>query len=172
MAVEEHKRHAPKDIGCFVLTVSDTRDEASDQSGALIKDILTGAHHRIVGYQIVRDEPVEIRRILQECLRAQDVQVVIVNGGTGIAPRDGTYEVVSALLEKRLDGFGELFRFLSFGEIGSAAMMSRAVGGVASGKALFSLPGSRAAVELALKRLIVPELGHLAAQLQSHESKS
>jgi molybdenum cofactor biosynthesis protein B len=172
MAVEEHKRHAPKHVGCFVLTVSDTRDEASDRSGALIKDLLTGAHHRIVGYQIVKDEPTEIKCALQECLRDKNVQVVIVNGGTGIAPRDGTYEVVSGLLEKRLDGFGELFRFLSFAEIGSAAMMSRAVGGVTSGKALFSLPGSRAAVELALKRLIVPELGHLAAQLQSHESKS
>jgi molybdenum cofactor biosynthesis protein B len=104
-------------------------------------------------------------------LTCDDIQVVIVNGGTGIAARDGTYEVVSAMLEKRLDGFGEIFRFLSFQEIGSAAIMSRAVAGVAKGKAIFSLPGSRGAVDLAMRRLILPELGHLAAQLQGYGSK-
>jgi molybdenum cofactor biosynthesis protein B len=171
MAVEEHKAHAPKTVACFVLTVSDTRNEEQDQSGALIKKLLTDAHNRIVGYQIVKDESGEIACVLKLCLTRDDIQVVIVNGGTGIAARDGTYEVVSAMLEKRLDGFGEIFRFLSFQEIGSAAIMSRAVAGVAKGKAIFSLPGSRGAVDLAMRRLILPELGHLAAQLQGYGSK-
>ncbi|HWP58843.1 MAG TPA: MogA/MoaB family molybdenum cofactor biosynthesis protein [Candidatus Acidoferrales bacterium] len=172
MAVEEHKRHAPKSVTCFVVTVSDTRDEATDQSGALIKELLAAARHTIRGYRIVKDEPEEIRGVLRDCFADRELQAIIVNGGTGIAPRDRTYEIVSSLLDKRLDGFGELFRFLSFQEIGSPAMMSRAVGGVARGKVIFSLPGSRAAVELALRRLILPELGHLVQQVQGHESKN
>jgi molybdopterin adenylyltransferase len=172
MAVEEHKARAPKNVACFILTVSDTRDQLTDHSGALIKDLLTTGGHLVAGYQIVKDEPGEITSALEACLADQVTRVVIVNGGTGIAARDGTYEVVSALLEKRLDGFGEIFRFLSFQEIGSAAMLSRAVAGVTRGKAIFSLPGSQAAVNLALKRLILPELGHLAAQLHGYEGKS
>lgn len=167
MSVAEHKEKGKKSVGCFVLTVSDTRDESTDQSGQLIKNLLGDHGHRIAGYRIVKDEPADIKALLQEALVRRDIDAVIVNGGTGIAPRDGTYEVVERFIEKRLDGFGELFRFLSYQEIGSAAMMSRAVAGSAKGKMLISIPGSKAAVDLAMQRLILPELGHIVAQLQS-----
>lgn len=166
MSVAEHKEKGKKSVGCFVLTVSDTRDESTDQSGRLIKELLTARGHRIAGYRIVKDEPLQIESLLKETLAIGDLDAVIVNGGTGIAPRDGTYEVVSRMMEKRLDGFGELFRFLSYQEIGSAAIMSRAVAGTANGKIIVSLPGSRAAVDLALNRLILPELGHMVSQLR------
>lgn len=166
MSVAEHKEKGKKSLGCFVVTVSDTRDETTDQSGQLIKSLLGGESHRLAGYRIVKDEPVQIRALLDEILGQRDVDAVIVNGGTGISPRDGTYEVVNGLLEKRLDGFGELFRFLSYQDIGSAAMMSRAVAGSAKGKILISLPGSKGAVDLAMRRLILPELGHMVSQLQ------
>jgi len=166
MSVAEHKEKGKKSIGCFVLTVSDTRDESTDQSGQLIKNLLAEHGHRMAGYRIVKDEPVEIESLLKQMLKNSEVEAVIVNGGTGIAPRDGTYEVIDRFLEKRLDGFGEIFRFLSYQDIGSAAIMSRAVAGSAQGKVLISLPGSRGAVELAMRRLILPELGHLVSQLQ------
>ncbi len=166
MSVAEHKEKAKRSIGCFVVTVSDTRDETTDQSGRLIKSLLAENGHRLAGYRIVKDEPAEISALLQQALSRGDVEAVIVNGGTGIAPRDGTYEVVDRLLEKKLDGFGEIFRFLSFQDIGSAAIMSRAVAGVTRGKVLISLPGSRGAVDLAMRRLILPELGHMISQLQ------
>jgi molybdenum cofactor biosynthesis protein B len=166
MSVAEHKEKGKESIGCFVLTVSDTRDESTDQSGQLIKKLLAEHGHRMAGYRIVKDEPVEIESLLKQTLKNSEVEAVIVNGGTGIAPRDGTYEVIDRFLEKRLDGFGEIFRFLSYQDIGSAAIMSRAVAGSAKGKVLISLPGSRGAVELAMNRLILPELGHLVSQLQ------
>jgi molybdenum cofactor biosynthesis protein B len=166
MSVAEHKEKSHKTLACFVVTVSDTRDETTDQSGQLIKSLLSEKDHRLAGYRIVKDEPVQIESLLQEALGRNDVDAVIVNGGTGIAPRDGTYEVVSRLLEKRLDGFGEIFRFLSYQDIGSAAIMSRAVAGSAKGKVLISLPGSKGAVDLAMRRLILPELGHMVSQLR------
>lgn len=166
MSVEEHKEKAKKGVGCYLVTVSDTRDETTDQSGQLIKELLKQEAHRLVGYRIVKDEPFQIESLLQETLARADVEAILVNGGTGISPRDGTYEVVSHLLEKRLDGFGEIFRFLSYQDIGSAAIMSRAVAGVAKGKMLISLPGSRGAVNLAMRRLVLPELGHMVSQLQ------
>ena len=166
MSVAEHKEKAKKSLGCFVVTVSDTRDETTDKSGRLIKTLLTEQSHRLVDYQIVKDEPGQIQGLLQETLVKDDLDVIILNGGTGIAPRDGTYEVVNGLLEKRLDGFGEIFRFLSFQDIGSAAIMSRAVAGVAKGKVIISLPGSTGAVDLAMRKLVLPELGHMVAQLQ------
>ncbi|MGH7769242.1 MAG: MogA/MoaB family molybdenum cofactor biosynthesis protein [Candidatus Binatia bacterium] len=166
MSVAEHKEKSKKSVGCFVLTVSDTRDETTDQSGQLIKNLLAENDHRLAGYRIVKDEPVEIESLLQQTLANSAVEAVIVNGGTGVAPRDGTYEVVDRFLDKRLDGFGEIFRFLSYQDIGSAAIMSRAVAGSAQGKVLISLPGSRGAVELAMRRLILPELGHLVSQIQ------
>lgn len=166
MSVAEHKEKGKKSVGCFVLTVSDTRDESSDQSGQLIKNLLAEQGHPLVGYRIVKDEPAEIESLLKQTLANSAVEAVVVNGGTGIAPRDGTYEVIDRFLEKRLDGFGEIFRFLSYQDIGSAAIMSRAVAGSAKGKVLISLPGSRGAVELAMRRLILPELGHLVSQLQ------
>ena len=166
MSVHEHKEKAKKNLGCFVVTISDTRDESTDQSGQLIKALLAEEKQRLISYRIVKDEPSQIKSLLQDVLERGDVDAVILNGGTGIAPRDGTFEVVSGLLEKRLDGFGELFRFLSYQEIGSAAIMSRAVAGSAKGKILISLPGSRGAVDLAMRRLVLPELGHMVSQLQ------
>jgi molybdenum cofactor biosynthesis protein B len=166
VSVTEHKEKAKKNLGCLVVTVSDTRDESTDQSGQLIKALLAEKGHRLADYRIVKDEPPEIESLLREALTRRDVDAVIVNGGTGISPRDGTYEVVSRLLEKRLDGFGEIFRFLSFQDIGSAAIMSRAIAGVAKGKVVISLPGSKGAVDLAMRRLVLPELGHMVSQLQ------
>lgn len=166
MSVAEHKEKGKKSLGCFVLTISDTRDETTDQSGKLIKSLLAENGHRVLGYRIVKDEPAEIDALLKQALARDDLEAIIVNGGTGISPRDGTYEVVNRLLEKRLDGFGEIFRFLSYQDIGSAAIMSRAVAGAAKGKVLVSLPGSKGAVDLAMRKLILPELGHMVSQLQ------
>ena len=166
MSVAEHKEKSKNSLGCFVVTVSDTRDESTDQSGQLIKELLAEKGQRLAGYRIVKDEPAQIEALLLETIGRKDVDAVIVNGGTGIAPRDGTYEVVDRLLEKRLDGFGEIFRFLSYQDIGSAAIMSRAVAGSSKGKVLISLPGSKGAVDLAMRRLVLPELGHMVSQLQ------
>ena len=166
MSVEEHKAKGKRSIKCFVVTVSDTRDETTDESGQLIKSMLTDEKHPLAGYRIVKDEPTEIEARLREALANERVEAVIVNGGTGISPRDGTYEVIVGLLEKRLDGFGEIFRYLSYQDIGSAAIMSRAVAGSAQGKVLISLPGSKAAVKLAMEKLILPELRHMVSQLQ------
>ena len=120
----EHKERGKKNIRCFVVTVSDTRDESTDTSGQTIRNLLENNQHEIAGYRIVKDEPEQIENLLNEVLAKNDVDAVIVNGGTGIAPRDGTYEVVSRFLEKKLDGFGEIFRYLSYLEIGSAAIMN------------------------------------------------
>jgi molybdenum cofactor biosynthesis protein B len=164
-------RHAHDDgarrcVRVAVVTVSDTRTEADDASGAAIVDLLRGAGHAVTERRILPDDPDAVRGALIELLHEPDCEAVLVNGGTGIARRDTTYEAVAGLLDKRLDGFGELFRSLSFAEIGSAAMISRAVGGVASGRLLFSMPGSTAAVRLAMERLILPELAHLIRELE------
>jgi len=166
MSVHEHKEKGKKSVRCFVITVSDTRDEATDTSGQTIKSLLTGEGHQTAGYRIVKDEPAQIEALLNDALAQPDADAVIVNGGTGIAPRDGTYEVVSRFLEKKLDGFGEIFRYLSYLDIGSAAIMSRAAAGTARGKVLISLPGSKGAVTLAMAKLILPEIRHMVSQLQ------
>jgi molybdenum cofactor biosynthesis protein B len=166
MSVEAHKAKGKRSIHCFVVTVSDTRDETTDQSGQLIKSLLTDEQHQVVGYRIVKDEPADIEALLREALADRQVEAIIVNGGTGIAPRDGTYEIIVKLLDKRLDGFGEIFRYLSYQDIGSAALMSRTVAGSAQGKILISLPGSKGAVGLAMEKLILPELRHMVSQLQ------
>jgi molybdenum cofactor biosynthesis protein B len=166
MSVEEHKAKGKRSIACFVVTVSDTRDETTDTSGQLIKSLLANDNHQLASYRIVKDEPEQIERLLRDALKQKDVEAIIVNGGTGISPRDGTYEVIVKLLDKRLDGFGEVFRFLSYQDIGSAAIMSRAVAGSAQGKVLISLPGSKGAVALAMEKLILPELRHMVSQLQ------
>jgi molybdenum cofactor biosynthesis protein B len=166
MSVHEHKEKARKSIRCFVITVSDTRDETTDTSGQAIKQFLSNDGHQTTGYRIVKDEPTEIEAMLNEALGGAEVDAVIVNGGTGIAPRDGTYEVVSRFLEKKLDGFGEVFRYLSYLDIGSAAIMSRAAAGSARGKILISLPGSKGAVTLAMEKLVLPEIRHMVSQLQ------
>ena len=152
-----------------MVTASDSRGEAEDTSGAYLKSALAAAGHVLAGYRIVRDEPSEVRSAL-DAAAAAGAEAVIVNGGTGISGRDRTYEAVAGLLEKRLDGFGELFRMLSFQEIGSAAMLSRAVAGAWQGRAVFSVPGSTAAVRLAWEKLIGPELGHVAFELAKHAS--
>ena len=166
MSVEEHKAKGKRSISCFVVTVSDTRDETTDTSGQLIKSLLAHENHQLAGYRIVKDEPEQIETLLRDALRQKEVETIIVNGGTGISPRDGTYEVIVKLLDKRLDGFGEVFRFLSYQDIGSAAIMSRAVAGSAQGKVLISLPGSKGAVGLAMEKLILPEIRHMVSQLQ------
>jgi len=166
MSVQEHKEKGKKSIRCYVITVSDTRDKTTDTSGRMIEKFLIDEGHQTAGYRIVKDEPIDIEASLVEALASDEVDAVIVNGGTGIAPRDGTYEVVSRFLEKKLDGFGEIFRYLSYLDIGSAAVMSRAAAGTARGKVLISLPGSKGAVTLAMEKLILPEIRHMVSQLQ------
>ena len=156
----------PVSAGVAVLTVSDTRTEESDRSGALARRLLAEAGHRVVDYRIVPDEPAAIVERVRGWLEREDCEVVVVNGGTGISPRDRTPEALAGLFDLRLEGFGELFRRLSYEEIGSAAMLSRAVAGIAAGRPLFSLPGSSAAVRLGLEKLILPELAHLLAELR------
>ncbi len=148
-----------------VITVSDTRSPSTDKSGQLIKELLENAGHYLSFYAVIKDETEQIREIIEDLSQGLDVDVVIVNGGTGIAPRDTTYDAIEGLLEKTLPGFGELFRWLSYQEIGSRAIASRAVAGVYGGKLIFSLPGSSNAVKLAMEKLILPELIHLVKQL-------
>jgi len=162
MAHAEHKAQAQAPVAAWVITCSDSRTPETDASGKLICDLLVKDGHTVAGYRIVPDDPERIREALDAAAADGRTRVVLLNGGTGISPRDSTYEVVTARLEKRIDGFGELFRALSFQEIGSAAMMSRAVAGVAGGCVLVSMPGSHAAVRLAMEALILPELRHMA----------
>lgn len=152
-------------VNCAVITVSDTRTEETDRSGQLIKELLTEAGHLVTAYAILKDEPALIQAKLEELSVCSDVDFLIFNGGTGIAPRDTTYDALAGLLEKILPGFGELFRWLSYQEIGSRAMASRAIAGVYKHKIVFSIPGSSGAVKLAVEKLILPELIHLKEQL-------
>jgi molybdenum cofactor biosynthesis protein B len=147
-----------------VVTVSDTRTRETDTGGALAAELLEGAGHPVVSRTLVRDEPEAIAGALRELLARDDVRAVVLTGGTGIAPRDRTPEAVEPLLERVIPGFGELFRALSYQEIGSAALLSRALAGLAAGRVVFVLPGSRGAVRLALEKLVVPELAHLAGE--------
>jgi molybdenum cofactor biosynthesis protein B len=163
---QQHKQDAPRIVSCYVLTVSDTRTEANDTSGKAIIELLTAAGHFVTGHRIVRDEPAEVDRVVLDQLASGDVDVIITTGGTGVTSRDSTYEAIVKLLDKRLEGFGELFRMLSFNDIGPAAMLSRAVAGVARGKVIVSLPGSEGAVRLAMNELLVPELAHLVQQVR------
>ncbi len=149
-----------------MLPVSDSRTAETDTSGRTIAELLEGAGHRVFERRILPDDPSAVRTAVGGWLAAPGCDGVLVTGGTGITSRDRTHEALAALIERRLDGFGELFRRLSYDEIGSAAMLSRAVGGVAGGKLLFAMPGSTGAVRLALERLILPELGHLLAELE------
>lgn len=157
-------------LGFAVITLSDSRTPETDTSGQSIKQALAAAGHRAARYALVTDDPQFIRRELDAALADANVAVVITSGGTGISLRDNAYETVVARLDKRLDGFGELFRMLSYNEIGAAAMLSRAVGGVAAGKPVFALPGSTKAVRLAMEKLILPQAGHLVFELQKHQT--
>jgi len=152
-------------VSCAVITVSDSRMPDTDESGGLARARLESAGHHVAHYEIVPDDADRIRERLVALCDDPRIQFVLLTGGTGLAPRDTTYEVVDALLEKRLDGFGELFRMLSYAEVGAAAMLSRATAGVRKTTAIFSMPGSPKAVELAMDRLIIPQIGHVAALL-------
>ncbi len=163
-SVERHRAMGPSALGAAVITVSDTRTRETDSGGALVVELLEAAGHRIVLREIVADDAGAIRRAVEAALEAGDVQVVILTGGTGVAPRDVTPEAVAPLLEREIPGFGELFRMLSYEEIGPAAMLSRALGGLVGNRVVFALPGSRGALRTALERLILPELGHLVGE--------
>ena len=149
----------------MVITCSDTRTPETDTSGQLIQRLLKEKGHAIAAYHLVKDEPAQITGRIAEGIGNDAVQAIIINGGTGISRRDSTFEAVDAMLEKRLDGFGEVFRFLTYQEIGSPAIMSRATAGIVKGRILFSTPGSENAVRLAMEKLILPELGHLVKEL-------
>src|SRR5512134_1298209 len=161
----EHKHHVPKSIGCMVITCSDTRTPETDTSGQLIQKLLKEKGHSVAAYHLVKDEPALIKIRIAEGIANDAVQAIIINGGTGISRRDSTFEAVDGMLEKRLDGFGEVFRYLTYQEIGSPAIMSRATAGIIKGRILFSTPGSEHAVRLAMEKLILPELGHLIKEL-------
>jgi len=162
----EHKTQAPTSVGAMIITCSDTRTPDTDTSGRLIHKLLEGHGHTVIAYHIVQDEPGQIQFRIAQGMVNDAVQAIIVNGGTGISRRDSTYEAVDEMLEKRLDGFGEIFRYLTYQEIGSPAIMTRAIAGILKGRVLFSVPGSENAVRLAMEKLILPELGHLLQQLQ------
>lgn len=161
MAVHEHKNKAHRTVRCAIITLSDTRDETTDKSGQRIKALLAEHEQPVVSYQILKDEPDQITAAVRALLARPDVDVILTNGGTGIAPRDTTFEALQGLLEKEIPGFGEMFRMLSYEDIGSAAMLTRATAGVAQGKVIISLPGSTGAVELGMTKLVLPELGHM-----------
>jgi len=161
MSHVNHRAEAPKSTRCYVVTVSDTRTEENDRSGRAIVELLGQQGHDVAGKTIVPDDAARVRKILVEQISLPDIDAIITTGGTGISRRDGTYEVVANLLDKRIDGFGELFRSLSFEEIGPSAMLSRACAGIRRGTVIVSVPGSEHAVRLAMTKLILPELGHL-----------
>lgn len=153
-------------VRCGVITVSDTRSPDTDKSGQLIKALLTEAGHGLCHYEVVRDEPDDIAKLVKKLAAAGDIEALLINGGTGITQRDNTYDVLERILDKILPGFGEIFRQLSYAEIGSRAIASRAVAGTCDSLILFSMPGSSGAVKLAMEKLILPELRHLVQQLQ------
>ncbi|MGR9049065.1 MogA/MoaB family molybdenum cofactor biosynthesis protein [Halobacillus faecis] len=166
MAVEEHKTSARDSISCLVLTVSDTRTEETDKSGKLMIDKLTKEGHTVGAYHIVKDEQSQIHDYVKRGVDHPDIDAVLLNGGTGVANRDVTIEVIENMLDKEMPGFGEIFRMLSYTEdIGSAAILSRAIAGVSGRTAVFSTPGSSGAVKLAMDRLILPELSHVVGEL-------
>ncbi|QED48930.1 MogA/MoaB family molybdenum cofactor biosynthesis protein [Cytobacillus dafuensis] len=167
MSTTEHKKEAPKQVNCKVITISDTRDKETDKSGKLMIDLLLEKGHIIRDYVIVKDEADQLRAEVLKGCKDPEIDVVLTNGGTGIALRDITIETVKDLFDKEISGFGELFRMLSYQEdIGSAAILSRAAAGVVNNKAVFSTPGSSGAVRLAMNKLILPELGHVVRELK------
>jgi len=160
-AVQDHRAAAREALNLAVLTISDTRTLETDTSGALIVALATESGHRVISREIVPDEPARILTLLEGFGANDEIHAALVTGGTGISPRDQTYETVTAILTKPLPGYGELFRMLSFAEIGPACLLSRAVGGLMGRLVILVMPGSRAAVELAMRRIILPELPHI-----------
>lgn len=168
MSYNEHTAAAARrdtPVRCAVITISDTRTAETDTSGALMSELLTAAGHQVIHTQIVPDEPEELAEAIHRLVGRADCDAILTNGGTGIARRDATIEAVEPLLDKKLPGFGELFRMLSYNDIGAGAMLSRATAGVAGRTLVFCMPGSSGAVRLALEKLIIPELPHLAWEL-------
>jgi molybdenum cofactor biosynthesis protein B len=163
-SAQQHHASSPARLRCVVITVSDTRTLANDTGGAAVVEHLEAAGHEVIQREIIPDEPSIMRPLLESLRDRDDVDAILLTGGTGIASRDQTYETVSTLLTKPLPGYGELFRVLSFAEIGPAAMLSRAIGGLMGRKVLLTMPGSPAGVRLAMEKLIVPELGHLVRE--------
>jgi molybdenum cofactor biosynthesis protein B len=161
---EEHKAAAPARVRAFVLTVSDTRTGDNDTAGSAICEMLNAAGHHVAGKAIEKDEPARVAELVRQHAVIGDVDAIITTGGTGLTSRDSTFEAIDALLTKRLPGFGELFRMLSYQDIGSAAMMSRACAGTIGKVVVISLPGSEQAVRLAMTKLVIPELTHLVQQ--------
>jgi molybdenum cofactor biosynthesis protein B len=159
-----HRQAALTQTRCCVVTISDTRTEATDSGGRAIVDLLTEGGHLVLEKKIVPDDPGEVRRTIDAMLANAEVQAVITTGGTGISSRDQTYEAIDSILDKRIDGFGELFRALSYQEVGTAAMLSRALAGTAGGKIVIAIPGSENAVRLAITKLVLPEIGHLVRE--------
>lgn len=164
MSYQEHKQKAPRHVSCAVLTISDTRTERDNESGKLIREKLSQNGHQVMFYSILKNEADSIKKKIDELLSEEELQVIITNGGTGVSHRDVTVDTVSPILEKKLDGFGELFRFLSYQEIGTASVMSRAIAGVAGGKVILCLPGSLEAATLAMDKIILPEIGHMVRE--------
>ncbi|MBW4644380.1 MAG: molybdenum cofactor biosynthesis protein MoaB [Goleter apudmare HA4340-LM2] len=167
MTLQPHPDRQRITVTCAVITISDTRSPETDKSGQLIQQLLLGANHRIGAYKIIKDEPVQIQAQIESLAKEPNLDAILFNGGTGIAPRDTTYDAIEKLLEKTLPGFGELFRFLSYQEIGSRAIASRAVAGVYQKKLIFSLPGSTNAVRLGMEKLILPEIRHLVGLVRN-----
>lgn len=169
-SVQIHKTQASDSVNCMVITVSDTRNQETDKSGHLMIRLLEEAGHTMSTYQIVQDDFEAIREILVTAANNPQIDIILLSGGTGISSRDTTYEAVSSLLDKELPGFGEIFRYLSFTEdIGTAAILSRAVGGTLRSKAIFAMPGSTGAVRLAMTRILLPELRHIKYELDKHK---
>lgn len=164
MPVDEHRAESPDSLRCVVITVSDTRTIETDTGGQTILDKLAEAGHEVIDRHIIPDEPVRMRPLLEQLRDRDDVDVVLMTGGTGITSRDQTFETVASLMDKTLPGYGELFRMLGYTEIGAAAMLSRATGGLMGRTVLLTMPGSRAAVRLAMEKVILPELNHLVRE--------
>ena len=171
-SVEKHREASPEWVRVAVMTISDTRTPETDTGGNAIVELLREAGHEISRREIVKDDAPRIEVVLQELLAAADVDAVITSGGTGISARDTTYEVVSRVIDKKLDGFGEVFRMLSYREIGAAAILSRAVAGAAGSKFVACLPGSTNAVRLAMEKLLVPEISHVVFELRKHRTEA
>jgi molybdenum cofactor biosynthesis protein B len=163
-SVCQHRAQAPASLGCAVITVSDTRTPETDTGGKAVADYMTAAGHTVVVKEIIPDEPDRMRPLVTSLAARDDIDVVLLTGGTGIGSRDQTFETISGLLTKPLPGYGEIFRWLSFEDVGPAAMLSRATGGLIGRTVVLTMPGSPAAVRLAMEKLIVPEIGHLVRE--------
>ena len=168
MSIFEHKQNGQTPLKVMVLTISDTRNEETDKSGQLMMDLLQNENHVMIAYKIVKDEKGLIEAALVEGCQDPGIDVILTNGGTGLAGRDVTIEVIQGIIEKEIPGYGELFRMLSYEEIGAASMLSRAIAGIAKGTLIFATPGSSGAVKLAMEKLILPEMTHIIREIQKN----